>query len=259
VLRTDKVCHPPRKSYGCGMYSVPDLVLDGSAILNVPHPDLQWRVRLARQAGFVSQKSHGRGGASAVPRDGGVVILAPFIATQPRNVPDGIRHYGGLKLHGAWGPDSWIPRASPFDLRRKETTLLDALATCLERCSAQSGYLPVSLRIELSDTHPLAIIRLLTPDKEVIALHFGDLPTSEIAHPPYLISVHVCGETLRAFVEIFATKADRAGRRPTKDYQSDATVSAGCVGMKDDNAGHGWTPWPAHVKRSVDRVSARKT
>jgi hypothetical protein len=253
----DKLCHALHKSYGSGMYSVPDLVLDASEILDVPHSDLSGRVRLAREAGLVSQKFHGRGGASAVPRDGGVVILAPFVSTQPRNVADGIRRYGGLKLEVAIGPNGG--RAAPFDLRSKETTLLDALATCLERCSPQSGYMPASLCIALSDTRPLASIGVLTPDNEVVYLSFGDFPKSKDAHSPYSISVHVRAETLRDFVEIFATKADRPARRPTKDYHSDETGSAWCVGMEDDNAGHGWGPWPAHVKRSVNRGSTRKT
>jgi len=208
------------------MYSVPDLVLDASEILNVPHSDLRGRVRAAREAGLVSQKFYGRGGASAVPRDGSAAILAPFVGKQWRDVPGGIRRYGGLMLRGAKSlQDRGRPCEPPLDLQSEETTLLDALTTCLERCSVQSGYLPASLRIELSEIHPAASISLMTPD-DTVTLFFDDPSEKEEGREPYAISIEVRGETLCAFVELFATKADKPGRRPAEGDQSDAAVSA---------------------------------
>jgi hypothetical protein len=208
------------------MYSVPDLVLDGSQILNVPHSDLRGRVRKAREEKLVSQKFYGRGGALAVPRDGAAVILAPFVGKLWQDVPDGIRRYGGLKLRAARSIQAMGGVCEPpLDLRCEETTLLDALTTCLERCSVRSGYLPASLRIELSDIYPSASISLTTPS-DTITLFFDDPSAKKGEREPYAISVEVRGETLCAFVDVFATKANKPVRRPAEGDQSDAAISA---------------------------------
>jgi hypothetical protein len=174
----------------------------------MPEADLIGRMRFAREGGVVSQKGHGRGAAIATPRDGAVLLLAPFVAKYWTEVPDGIRRYGGLVLRAANSIRTLGESCEvPFGLQCKKTPLLDALTTCLERCSIQSGYLPASLRVELSETHPAASITLMTPNKDAITLFFDDPSAKKNEHPPYSIAVEVRGETLCAFLDLFTANA----------------------------------------------------
>jgi hypothetical protein len=224
VATADKVCHLPSRRYGFGMYSVPDLIRDASETLDMPRSDLSGRMRAAREEGLVSQKAHGRGGANAVRRDLAVLLLAPFVSKLWQDVPDGVRRYGGLVLSAAKSLQAGgKPCDPPFDLRFEETPMLDALTTCLERCSVQSGYLPASLRLELSETHPAASISLKTPD-DTITLFFDDPSAKKNEHPPYSIAVEIRGEPLCDLLELFAAKA---GKRPgAADGPPDAAIGA---------------------------------
>jgi hypothetical protein len=207
------------------MFTVRNLARQAAPILGMPEADLIGRMRFARQAGVVSQKGHGRGAAIATPRDGAVLLLAPFVAKYWTEVPNAIGRYGGLVLGAANGTRNQGACEPAFDLRCGKTTLLDALTICLERCGPQSRLMPASLRGWLSETHPKAAISLRSMDdwNDAMLMAFSDPSARKDEYEPYSILFEVHERTLKLFIDLFAANA---AKRSGEGDQSDAAVSA---------------------------------
>jgi hypothetical protein len=147
------------------------LARDWCAIAGISWSDLNGRIRAEREAkqSLIQQKSAGRHTPPATAQDAAVIILAPLVAPLWKDVPAGIRRYGGLRAYkvdkttnfeSRFGDDTYQLLRELFDKR----TLLDALNLCLRAFRSDESEIHfLSLKIERSAYQARASLSLGAP------------------------------------------------------------------------------------------------
>jgi hypothetical protein len=188
--------------------------------------DLNGRIRAVLEAGG-SPKGAGRHTPPATENDAAVLVLAPLVATFWKDVPAGIRRYGGLMASGGGATDDFENRfgtAYLGDLHAqfKNRTLLQALAFCLR--TFHSGSSPeirfLSLNIERSKYQAKASLYLGDPPTQFVA-HFAEPPREGIQPDSIVESIRMRGFALTAMADLLADnlqpKSDTGPSAPTDE------------------------------------------
>jgi hypothetical protein len=183
------------------------LARDWCTTTGAPWSDLNGRLRIALEDKIIA-KSAGRHSGLATPLDAAVLILATLVARLWKDVPAGIRRYGGLRQHefgitadfpSRFGED--ICQSMTFQL--KDRTLLDALMLCLRTFRSDSepeiGF--VSLNIERSEFQGKASLILGDPPAQ-FAVHFLEPPREGIQRDVIVESSRMRGFALTVMADL---------------------------------------------------------
>jgi hypothetical protein len=173
------------------------------------------RLRSAVEAG-ISPKGAGRHTRRANEDDASGTVLAVLAARLWKDVPDGIRHYGGLMSSGVGFTEDFPSRFGEDTFRNlhaqfKNKTLRQALAYCLR--TFHSGSKPeirfLSLNIERSEYQGKASLYLGDPPTEFV-VHFQEDPREGVQPDPLVESTRMRGFALTALADLLADNLQTA-------------------------------------------------
>src|SRR4051812_15608746 len=137
-----------------------DLMRDWCSATGYSLPDLIGRGRAVREAGLLTQGALGINAPAAIPPDGAVLVLSTIVSRTWKDAPKEVRRYGSLPLCNTTGHDlitrtDFDPDPIPFP---PGMPLLNALAQLLEHCGSRCEARLLSLKVDLSEVNPAAIL-----------------------------------------------------------------------------------------------------
>ena len=167
------------------------------------------RLRVVVEAG-ISPKGAGRHTPRANEHDAAMTVMAVLAARLWKDVPDGIRRYGGLMSSGVGFTEDFPSRFGEDTLRDlharfENQTLLQVLAYCLR--TFHSGSKPairfLSLNIERSEYQAKASLALGDPPTQFVVSFLED-PREGVQPDPIVESVRMRGFCLTAMADLLA-------------------------------------------------------
>jgi hypothetical protein len=172
-------------------------------------PDMNGRLRAVVEGG-ISPKGAGRHTRRANEHDAAVTVMAVLAARLWKDVPAGIRRYGGLMSSGTGATEDFSSRFGEDTLRDlharfENQTLLQVLAYCLR--TFHSGSRPeirfLSLNIERSEYQAKASLYLGDPPTQFV-VHFLEAPREGVQQDFIVESVRMRGFVLTSMADLLA-------------------------------------------------------